>query len=231
MRPTTCLLALAPAFALAGESILDPAEISEPLAEVAPFPEFAPTDTATGPVTNNFHLYDINEVYTNADGSVQFIELYTTSTGQQVLDPHTITLQLLASPFTTQSTFGFPGDGPSPTGGTTHQHLLIGTANLTTLYGVTPDFVLTANFLNVTNGFSNRRLNFGENTDIVNLNMLPTDGIASLDALRGNTSVTAFQVNTFATPTNWANVTATIPEPGTGALLLTGLLLSQRRRR
>lgn len=29
-----------------------------------------------------FHLYDIREIYSNGDGSVQFVELFTAANGQ-----------------------------------------------------------------------------------------------------------------------------------------------------
>ena len=39
----------------------------------------------------SFHLYVISEVYSNADGSVQYIELSTSAAGQHVLNGHTMT--------------------------------------------------------------------------------------------------------------------------------------------
>src|SRR5262245_59046121 len=84
------------------------------------------------PAKASFHLYDINEVFTNLDGSVQFIELFTTFTDQEFLLNHTIKLELSAVPNTVQKTFTFPSNGPSPTGTASpdHQFLLIGTANM-----------------------------------------------------------------------------------------------------
>ena len=38
---------------------------------------------AAAPVQASFHLWDFSEVYSNADGSVQFIELFVASNGEQ----------------------------------------------------------------------------------------------------------------------------------------------------
>ncbi len=178
-----------------------------------------------------FHLFDIQEVYSNADGSVQFIELFTPNSGQQVVNNLTITLQV-ATTAAVLNTFTFPNaNGPSPT---TNKTYLIGTANLSTLYGVTPDYILPADFLQVGTGFSNKRINFAGGTDIVNLFNLPLDGIGSLDGLTTNvgTTAAATAVNSQATPKNFAGSTATIPEPvATGLLGLGILAFLQRRRR
>ncbi len=178
----------------------------------------------------SFHLFDIQEVYSNADGSVQFIELFTASNSQQVVGGQSIRLEV-ASPVSTLDTFTFSGNGPSPTANKTY---LIGTANLSTLYAVTPDFVLPANFLTVSGGFANKRLNFANGTDIVNLSSLPLNGVMSLNAVIGDNAATAFSINAQATPTNFAGQTATIPEAGTVGLLMCGGLafggLWSRRR-
>ncbi|MCA9240260.1 MAG: hypothetical protein KDA37_08675, partial [Planctomycetales bacterium] len=85
-----------------------------------------------------FHFWDISEVYSNADGSVQFIELFTNANSQQFLLNHTIT--------SNANTFSFPSNSPSPT---SLHHLLIATAGFGSLPGgVTPDFTLPANFFN-----------------------------------------------------------------------------------
>ena len=55
----------------------------------------------------SFHDWDINEVYSNADGSVQFIELFTSSNGQEFLSGHKITS-------TGAPDFIFPSNSPSP---------------------------------------------------------------------------------------------------------------------
>lgn len=175
-----------------------------------------------------FHVFDIQEIFSNADGSVQFIELFSTSSGQNVVGGLTIRLEV-ASPVSTLGTFTFPaGNGPTNTLNKTY---LIGTSNLTAIYGVTPDFILPANFLTVGTGFSNKRVNFAGGTDVVNLLNLPLDGVGSLNGLIGNDTSTNTSVNAQATPTNNAGATFTIPEPVTASLLGFGVLALLRRRR
>jgi hypothetical protein len=160
----------------------------------------------------SFHLWDMSEVYSNSDGSVQFIEFFTTSGGQQFLTGHTLSFDI-GSVAINSITFGsdLPGDSANKT-------FLVGTANLSGLYGVTPDYIIPANFL--AQG-SNNFINFASGTDKVNLTNLPLDGVQSLDGKAGVDDFTAAgtAVNSFATPKNFAGATATIPEPSTVALL------------
>jgi len=171
----------------------------------------------------SFHLFDIQEIYTNSAGTVQFVELFTTDGSQPFLSGHSVTFQLNG---VDQTPFVFSTD---LVGSTANKTVLIGTANLTTLYGVTPDYVIPANFF--TAG-SNNSINFA-NFDIVNLTLLPTNGISSLNGLVGNDGTTsaATSVNAQATPKNFAGQTATIPEPTAAALTLLAMGLTGLRRR
>ena len=171
----------------------------------------------------SFHLWKIQEVYTNFSGTVQFVEFFTSASGQQFLSGHT-----LAS--TGATTFTFPSDLPlnSPLAGhpntastTANMTFLVGTSNLTSLYGVVPDYIIPANFL--TAGGINV-LNFQAGTDSVNLSNLPTDGVQSLNAFISNSAPDAFSINTFATPMNFRGETFTVPEPSVTWLLLTAAL-------
>ena len=76
---------------------------------------------ANGGVGASFHLWRLSELYSNADGTVQFIELTALSGGQQFVMGHTITSTMGG---TTQS-FTFNANLPGNTAGKT---LLIGTA-------------------------------------------------------------------------------------------------------
>lgn len=172
----------------------------------------------------SFHFFDIQEVYTNSSGTVQFIELFTPSTNQNSLGGHSVTFELNGVTTNTFNLSDLVGDTMTKT-------VLLGTANLTSLYGVTPDFVIPANFF--TAG-ANNFINFSSGTDKVNLTLLPTNGTSSLDG-KINDSGTTFastSVNTQATPKNFAGQTATIPEPAGAALaLLTFGLTTLRRKR
>ena len=172
----------------------------------------------------SFHLFDIQEVYSNADGSVLFVELFTASSGQQFLGGHSFTFEVGGTIQQTLSLSNLTSD-------TTNKTFLIGTSNLTTLYGITPDFVIPANFFVAG---ANNALNFGPGQDQVNLTLLPTDGVMSLNGLINNTgsSSAATSINSQATPKNFAGQTVTIPEPSGNLLILTsiGLLAFGRRR-
>ncbi|MEO5715632.1 MAG: hypothetical protein ABIT37_19290 [Luteolibacter sp.] len=177
-----------------------------------------------GPARASFHLYDIQEVFSNGDGTVQFIELFTTFGSQQFLTGHTLTFQINS---TTQSSVvlsDLPGD-------TTNKTFLIGTATLATLYAVTPDFLIPTNFL--TAG-ANNFISFAEGTDRVNLSLLPTNGTSSLNGQIGNSAETsaATSVNAQATPKNFAGQTTTIPETTAAALglLALGMMVLLRKR-
>lgn len=120
-------------------------------------------------------------------------------------------------------------------GSTLNKTVLIGTANLATLYGVTPDYIIAANFL-ATGGLNG--ISFSASGDRVNLTNLPTNGFSSLDGLVSNFGTTAADtaIQTFATPKNFAGQAAIIPEPATigsvvfGAATLAGLIFMRRRR-
>ena len=172
----------------------------------------------------NFHLFDIQEVFSNADGSVLFVELFTASGGQQFLGGHSFTFEISAIIQQTLNLSNLPSD-------TTNKTFLIGTSNLTALYGITPDFVIPANFFAAG---ANNTVNFGPGQDRVNLALLPTDGVSSLNGLisnDGNTSA-ATSINSQATPKNFAGQTVTIPETSVNFLLLTGIgALAFARRR
>jgi hypothetical protein len=91
---------------------------------------------APAPAHATFHLWEIAEVYSNDDGSVQFIELSTTASGQQFLNGQ----QIIATSDGVARTFTFSSDSPSPT---TNKRLLLATPGFAELPGaVAPDFSL-----------------------------------------------------------------------------------------
>jgi serralysin len=181
------------------------------------------------PLSASQHLWDIQEVYTNSDGSVQFIEFFTAAAGQQFLGGFTLTEM---SGATTLSSFTFPANLPlnSPLAGhpntastTAGQTFIVGTANLLSLYGIVPDYTIGAGFLTAGAG---RVLDFNVSPlESINLDSLPTNGVQSLNALSGDEDPTHFSINSFATPTNFRGETATIPEPSTAACFVIGLII------
>lgn len=158
----------------------------------------------------SFHLWDINELYSNANGSVQFIEFFTTSNGQEFLNSGGATLTSTNSGATQTHLFNFPGDLSGPTA---NKFFLVGTAGLSAAPGgVTPDFVVPDGFLFNAGG----TLDFGPGADVLTYAALPSGGILSMN--RDGTS----GVNS---PTNFNGQTGSIvPLPGAAWLLGSGLI-------
>jgi serralysin len=184
------------------------------------------------------HTWYIQEIYSNSSGSVQFVELFGDTLDGEIFMSGS-TLNFLVNG-TTQKTMTFSNatatDGSGDLSGSTlNKTVLIGTANLTVLYGVTPDYIIPANFL-ATGGLN--AVNFSASGDQVNLTNLPTNGFSSLDGLvhNGGTTAADTSIQTFASPKNFAGQTAIIPEPATigslgiGAAFLAGMIFLRRHR-
>lgn len=139
-----------------------------------------------------FHLWAISEIYSNADGSVQFVELATSFGNQQFITGHAIT----STQGATTRSFTFPSD---LAGDSTNKTFLIGTAGFAALGVVTPDYVVPNGFLFTSNGV----VNFA-GVDSVSYAALPTDGIFSIDR-NGVPGVNS--------PRNFAGATGTIVPP------------------
>jgi hypothetical protein len=153
------------------------------------------------PARAAFHLWSIQELYSNADGSVQFIEFTALTGGQQFLQGHTIVSQ--ANSVTRG--FTFPNNLPGDTGG---RRFLVGTVGFAALGVVTPDFVVPNGFLFTAGG----SITFGEGADSWNYPALPTNGALSLD--RSGTTGTNSPTN-FAGQTGRVTLTAGPPPPTT----------------
>jgi hypothetical protein len=150
---------------------------------------------AAAPALATFHLWQIDEVYSNSDGTVQFVELSTTFGGQEFVSAHAIT----ATQGALTHTFTLLTDLPSDS---TNKKFLIATAGFAALGVVTPDYVVPNNFLFIPNGSVN-----WAGVDTVAYGALPNDGVHSIDR-NGVVGV--------ASPTNFAGVTGTLPAPGPG---------------
>src|SRR5471030_1140079 len=109
-----------------------------------------------------FHLWQITQLYSNADGTVQYVELMAYSSGQQYIAGHTIS----ASQGSTTHTYTFPSNLNDDTavmmeGGSygygmgmasSYKSVLLGTQGFANLNVVTPDFIIPDGFLFTTNG-------------------------------------------------------------------------------
>jgi Ca2+-binding RTX toxin-like protein len=142
-----------------------------------------------------FHLWTISEVYSNADGSIQFIELFTTSPGETLIAGHTITFTPTGGG---PAGYVVPGNLSSSTA---NKSLLFATQGFADLGIVTPDFIIPSGFLSAGGG----TLNLFDGVDSLTFAVLPTDGTSSLNG-SGVAGVNS--------PTNFAGATGTVPPLG-----------------
>lgn len=145
---------------------------------------------AAPPVEAGFALFQIVEVYSNADGSVQYVMATGSASGQNLWAGST----LVASKESARKSFTFPADLPSAA--TAGRSVLMATAAFAMQTGIAPDFTIPDRFLPTDGG----ELDLG-NADRVTLPPLPGDGVTAVD--RAGAAV----VNA---PRNFAGATATL---------------------
>ncbi|HEY1381938.1 MAG TPA: hypothetical protein VGF55_34385 [Gemmataceae bacterium] len=184
------------------------------------------------PARAAFHLWSIQEVYTNSSGTLQFIEL----TDTPPFDPgppfggfqnfvNGMTVNVSNTGATQTNTFTVPG-GPLP-GDTFGHTLLFGTSGIQAAGAPAPDYIIPDGFLFQSGGSVSL---FGGITNSGPYTALPTDGQLSRDWATG--------LNLINSPTNYAGQTGVItPVPEPSPLLLSplaaglgGLLQWLRRR-
>ncbi len=147
------------------------------------------------------HLWKFKEVFSNADGTIQYIEM-------EILDPEgtgewvTNTQELTSN----TSTFTVPGNLPDEN--TYLRSMLFGTAEFAALPGApTPDWIIPANFFDP----SGDELRWRDWRDVYAFTsgQVPIDGIHALQRSDGSQPVN--------TPTNFAGATGTVnASPGIG---------------
>ncbi|MBG7608447.1 MAG: PEP-CTERM sorting domain-containing protein [Verrucomicrobia bacterium] len=167
------------------------------------------------PAAASSHTWEINEIYSNFDGSVQFIELIESlgSDGQGVFNGITIS--------STSATYTF---GANITSSTANLRLVLATSSFVGLAGITPDFGdLPAGFFDPAGDTINFR-----NVDIVSFMGLPTNGSDSFNYSGGSGAGLTTATNT---PTNLASQTGQVPEPSSALLLSLGAVVLLTRRR
>jgi len=132
----------------------------------------------TNPAEAAFHFWDINEVYSNPDGTVQFIELRALSGGQQNLGTFSASIQSTNS--SGVNTFTFPTNLPGDSG---NKFFIVGTSNLSSIPGgVIPNYIIPANFIRTPTGGGSAAVIFPPNagTATAAYTTLPTDGDSAL---------------------------------------------------
>ena len=126
------------------------------------------------PVRAEFHLFRIDQVYSNADGTIQYVVLResTGSNGEYFLaGVHLETTNAGG----VKQTFAFPVNLPSAA--TASRSVLIATSGFTALGLVTPDYTIPSGFVPLTGG----KLEYASGIDQVTLPALPTDGATAVD--------------------------------------------------
>jgi hypothetical protein len=124
---------------------------------------------AAGASLADFHLWRMDELYSSPDGTVQFLELRSLTSGQQFVGDHTLS----TSSGGVTRTFTFPADLPGESGG---RRMLIGTQAFAALGVVAPDFVVPNGFFFQGGG----TINFAGGADTWNHPALPANGNDSL---------------------------------------------------
>jgi hypothetical protein len=171
----------------------------------------------------------VSEVYSNADGSVQFVELLTSGSGE-------VALSLAALDSNEDTVQGFP----NLAGNTTNRRVLIATEGFGALPGgVEPDIVLPVNFFDLEGDtLVFRAVNLTETWDTWSFPAVPVDGTLSLhrDSPGAVDPPQTFSVSANS-PTNYAGDVGSVvvPEPRADALrvlaVATILALARGRRR
>jgi hypothetical protein len=122
----------------------------------------------------SFHTFNIQQLYSNADGTIQFIVLKEMdgANDQELLGGHAIT----STQALTQHLFVFPNNLPSSN--TANHSVLIATAGFTALGLITPDYTIPAGFLFTDGG----TVNYAGILPSVTYAALPTDGVTALNS-------------------------------------------------
>lgn len=170
------------------------------------------------PTNAAFHLWQLQELYSDSTGSLQFIELFTTFDSQQFVAGQQISVSNIGNTLT--NTFTIPTNLP---GSSANKSFLFGTSGLQAAGGPTPDYIIPNNFLFTGGGTINF---FGTNSG--SYTALPTDGTASR-IWGGSTN------NASNSPKNFAGqIGSVVPEPSSfylAALSISGFCCMSRRRK
>ena len=150
----------------------------------------------------SFHQYRIDELYSNASGTVQFIEL---SVDYYDGESYWSGVPLTTTRNGITHTFRFPSNLPSEE--TANTTVLIATQGFANLSLVAPNFIIPDGFLFPEGG----SLNYG-GVDVITYPPLPADGVHSVNRTG------ALEV---ATPQNFAFETGSLPAPAATVVVTT----------
>lgn len=175
---------------------------------------------AASPARAAFHVWNLQELYSDSTGTLQFVELFTNSNTQTNFTvPRQIAVSNVGGTLT--NTFTMP---TSTLAATLNKTLLFGTAGLAAAGGPTPDYIIPNNFLFTGGGSINF---FGANDGTYTA--LPTDGTQSrawpfTGSTTGTNPVASIN-NAVNSPTNFAGQTGTVGVPEPSSVILVSLAL------
>jgi hypothetical protein len=146
------------------------------------------------PADAAFHLFRIDQVYSSADSTVQYVVLResTGSNGENFWAGQRLETTSTGG---AKQQFVFPSNLPSSS--TASRRVLVATASFAALHLVTPDYTVPDGFIPRGGG----KVEYAGGVDEVDFPALPTDGATAFD--RNSQPVAA-------TPTNFAGATATL---------------------
>jgi len=161
------------------------------------------------------HLWRLSRLFSNADGSVQYAQLFVTEANEAGVGPFTLTAS--------GHTFNFATNLPCatfPTCATANTWILLATSNFASLPGgVTPDYIIPAGFFTTGGG----SMVYANTVDTWNYGTVPTDG---KHALMRDGSTPLNKATNFAGQTGSLVVGPGVPAvTGWGLALLVGALL------
>jgi len=165
---------------------------------------------AASPAAAGHHLWDFTEIYSNASGTVQYIEMIGGANNEQGLGPFTITAGANTLNFVTNLS-------SSATAGA---WVLVATSNFSALPGgITPDYIIPGSFFSTSGG----TLNYASGADVWNYTAIPTDGVL---ARQRNGSDATNSPRNFAGASGSVDLGLDVPGfPKWGLVLLVGALL------
>jgi hypothetical protein len=164
------------------------------------------------PAHATHHLWKITQLFSNASGSIQFIQL-----GGVAEDNEN---NLSAATLTSGTTFNFVTNLPTPA--TTGKSVLLATLNFGALPGaVAPDYIIPANFIATGGG----TLNYS-GFDSWSYGAVPTDGVNALHKSGTTITTSPNMLVNFSGQTGAINLATAVPAlPGIGIAVFTGVLL------
>jgi hypothetical protein len=126
---------------------------------------------AASAVSATFHLFAIEQVFSNADGTVQFVVLRSPVNGEHLWAGQRLTA---VGPGGVQTAYKFPTNLPNS--GTAGKRVLIATQGFAALGLVTPDYVIPDRFIPIPSG----SVDFAGVSSAL-YSALPTDGVSAID--------------------------------------------------